>query len=128
MTATREDAIRLIQHTYYDAIDAGDMARACSALSETVDWSHAQVWAHHGFARAEPSGFGSRAEVEAFLSDRVAQLAEARITHRIETLVMEGDKGAFLGLVEGPGGETKPFFVWFEIADDRISRYTLRPL
>lgn len=33
-----------------------------------------------------------------------------------------------LGLVEGPGGETKPFFVWFEIADGKISRYTLRPL
>ena len=128
MTATREDAIRLIQHTYYDGIDAGDMARAASALAEDVDWSHAQVWAHHGFARAEPSGFRSRADVEAFLSERVDQLAEAKIRHRIDTLVMEGDKGAFLGLVEGPGGETKPFFVWFEIANGKISRYTLRPL
>jgi len=56
------------------------------------------------------------------------QLAEAKIRHRIDTLVYEDGKGAFLGLVEGPGGETKPFFVWFEIANGKISRYTLRPL
>ncbi|WP_171043067.1 nuclear transport factor 2 family protein [Maritimibacter alexandrii] len=128
MTATRDEAINLIQTTYYDGIDSGDMVRAASALAEDVDWSHAQVWAHHGFARAEPSGFSSRAEVQDFLSARVEQLAEAKIRHRIDTMVYEDGKGAFLGLVEGPGGETKPFFVWFEIADGKISRYTLRPL
>ena len=128
MTATRDEAINLIQTTYYDGIDSGDMVRAASALAEDVDWSHAQVWAHHGFARAEPSGFSSRAEVQDFLSARVEQLAEAKIRHRIDTLVYEDGKGAFLGLVEGPGGEPKPFFVWFEIANGKISRYTLRPL
>ncbi|GKY89588.1 nuclear transport factor 2 family protein [Sinisalibacter aestuarii] len=125
---TRAEAIRLIQATYYDGIDAGDMARATSALHPDVDWSHAQVWAHHGFERGEASGCRGRQAVYDLLSARVAELAQARITHRIEDMVFEDGRGAFLGYVEGPGGMRKPFMVWFELSDGLVSRYTLRPL
>ncbi|MBV7407454.1 nuclear transport factor 2 family protein [Maritimibacter sp. DP1N21-5] len=126
--STREDAIRLIQSIYYDSIDAGDMARAATALHPDIDWSHAQVWAHHDFARAEPSGFKGRQAVRDFLAARVDQLREARITHGIEDMVFENDRGAFLGNVTGPDGTTKPFMVWFALTDGLVSRYDLRPL
>ena len=126
--STRDLAYRLLQSTYYDSIDKGDMVRACSALHPDVDWTHAQVWAHHQFERAEASGFRGRQAIQDFLTARVAQLAEARITHHVDDMVIEGDKGAFLGHVAGPDGTTRPFFVWFELRDGLIGRYTLRPL
>ena len=87
--STRDNAIHLIQSTYYDGIDAGDMARAATALNPDIDWSHAQVWAHHGFVRAEPSGVKGRQAVHDFLAARVDQLREAQITHAIEDMVLE---------------------------------------
>jgi ketosteroid isomerase-like protein len=125
---SKDLAFRLLQETYYDGIDAGDMARAASALHEDVEWSHAQVWAHHGFPRGEPSTKHGRAAVEALLQARVRELAEARIRHKVRELVCDGDKGALLGYVRGEDGTEKPFMVWFELRDGRIARYLLRPL
>lgn len=126
--STKEQAYTLLQLTYYDGIDAGDMVLAASALHEDVEWSHAQVWAHHEFKRDEPSMLHGRAAVQAFLNERVTQLAEARIRHKVRELVFEENHGAFIGDVFGEDGSHKPFMVWFEIRDARISRYFLRPL
>ena len=71
--------------------------------------------------------FNGRAEVQAFLSERVDKLKEAGIRHRVRDLVCDGERGAFLAAVEGPGPE-RPFFVWFELRDGKVARYTLRPL
>ncbi|MCL7466129.1 nuclear transport factor 2 family protein [Phaeovulum sp. NW3] len=125
---TRTDVIRLVQGTYYDGIDAGDMARAVSALHPDVDWSHTQVWSHHGFERGEASGCRGRQAVFDLLSARVTELAQAQITHRIEDMIFADGRGAFLGYVEGPGGARKPFMVWFELTGGLIGRYTLRPI
>lgn len=124
----KEKAYELLQSTYYDGIDAGDMAKAASALHENVEWSHAQVWPHHGFVRGEPSTNHGRATVQAFLQERVQQLAEARIRHKVRDMVCDGNKGAILGYVRGEDGTERPFMVWFEITDGKISRYLLRPL
>ncbi len=121
-------AMTLLQSTYYDGIDAGDMAKAASALHEDVEWSHAQVWGHHEFRAGEASANHGRAEVQAFLQSRVRQLAEARIRHKVRDMAIEGNKGAILGYVRGEDGTEKQFMVWFEIRDDKIARYLLRPL
>lgn len=126
--ATKERARELFQSVYYDSVDRGDMATAVTAFHEDVDWSHAQVWAHHEFARQAPTQLRGRAAVEAFLSARTAQLAEAKIRHSVRDMVFEDDRGAFLGVVTGEDGRELPFMVWFEIRDDRIGRYVLRPL
>lgn len=124
----KDRAWELLQSTYYDGIDAGDMAKAASALHEDVEWSHAQVWPHHGFVSGEASTNHGRAEVQAFLQARVQQLAEARIRHKVRDMVIEDNKGTILGYVRGEDGTERPFMVWFEIRDDRLSRYLLRPL
>ena len=126
--STKEQAYTLLQLTYYDGIDEGDMALAASALHPDVEWSHQQVWAHHEFERGEPSTLHGRDAVQEFLAARVRQLAEARIRHKIRELVFEENHGAFIGDVFGEDGSHKPFMVWFEIRDDRVSRYLLRPL
>jgi ketosteroid isomerase-like protein len=126
--ATRERALELLQATYYDSIDRGDMATAAAAMHEDVLWTHVQVWEHHGYRRESgASELRGRAAVEAFLAERRQKLAEAGIRHKLRDLVLEGDKGAFIGAVEGPGPD-KLFLVWFEIKDDRIWRYHLRPM
>ena len=124
----RELALDLIQGTYYDSIDRGDMARAVSALHEDIEWSHVQVWEHHDYRRRDvPTRLHGRAEVEAFLAERIDKLKEAGIRHRVRDLVCDGTRGAFLAAVEGPGPD-RPFFVWFELRDGKVARYTLRPL
>ncbi|MBI1181124.1 MAG: hypothetical protein GC201_11240 [Alphaproteobacteria bacterium] len=126
--SAKQLAYELLQSTYYDGIDAGDMAKAASALHEEVEWSHAQVWAHHEFERGEPSALHGRRAVQDFLGARVGQLAQARIRHKVRDMACEGDKGAILGYVRGPDGTEKDFMVWFEIRDGKIARYVLRPL
>lgn len=126
--ATRELAYRLLQQTYYDSVDRGDMDAAASALHEDIEWSHAQVWAHHDFQRGEPSMKRGREAVRAYLAARKEKLAEARIQHKVRDLVVDGNRGAMLGFVLGPDGSEKPFMVWFEIRDEKIARYLLRPV
>jgi ketosteroid isomerase-like protein len=124
----RELALSLLQQTYYDGVDAGDMARATSALHEDIEWSHAQVWAHHEFAAGKPTRMQGRAAIREFLEARREQLAAAGIRHAVVDLVIDGGRGAFLGQVTGPDGTRKPFMVWFELRDGLIGRYLLRPL
>jgi len=124
----RELALKLLQGTYYDGVDQGDMALATSALHQDIDWSHAQVWSHHGFAAGTPTQMRGRAAIRAFLEARREQLAAAGIRHRVDDLVINDGRGAFIGHVLGPNGEKKPFMVWFELRDGLIGRYWLRPL
>ena len=122
----REHAYHLFRNVYYAGIDRGDMRAATAALHPDVDWSHAQVWAHHEFARGHAQQLRGREVVHDFLQARVVQLREACITHHVRELIIDGHRGAFLGAVEGPGAE-KQFMVWFELRDDMIGRYLLRP-
>ncbi len=123
----KSQARHLFQTIYYGHVDQGDMDTAVMAFHPDVEWSHAQVWAHHGFARGEPTQLHGRDSVHAFLAARVAELKDAGITHHVREMVMEGDKGAFIGAVEGPGPD-RAFMVWFEVKDKLVSRYVLRPL
>ena len=126
--STAERAHELFERIYYGNIDRGDMASAVTALHPQIEWSHQQVWAHHGFARGAPELLQGRVAVERFLSARVEQLREARIRHHVRDLVFERDRGAFLGAVDGPDGRSLGFIVWFELRDDLVKRYVLRPI
>jgi len=126
--STAERAYELFEKIYYGNIDRGDMAGAATALHPEIEWSHQQVWAHHEFARGAPERLQGRTAVEQFLAARVGQLREARIRHHVRDMVFERNRGAFLGAVDGPDGRTLGFMVWFELRDDLVSRYLLRPL
>jgi hypothetical protein len=123
-----ELAHRLLQLTYYDAVDKGDMATAASALHEDVEWSHQQVWAHHGFSRGNPSQLRGRTAVHDLLLARRSQLAAANIRHRVRNLICDGNVGALIGYVLGPDSSEQPFMVWFELRDEKIAKYILRPI
>lgn len=125
---TRQLAYDLFENSYYANVDRGDMAAAASIFDDEVEWSHAQVWAHHGFERGTPVVKHGRAAVEAYLSERVDQLKEARIVHHVRDMVFEDDRGAFLGSVDGSDGRSLPFMVWFAMSNERVARYLLRPL
>lgn len=127
MTDNKELAFHLFQNVYYANVDRGDMTAATEAFHPEVDWSHAQVWAHHEFARGNAHRLHGRDTVRGFLAARVQQLREAQITHHVSDLIIEGDKGAFIGTVIGPDAQ-KSFMVWFELRDGLIGRYVLRPL
>jgi hypothetical protein len=126
--STAERAYELFETIYYGNIDRGEMAAAATALHPEIDWSHQQVWAHHGFARGTPQSLRGRTAVQRFLEARVEELREARIRHHVRDLVFERDRGAFLGAVDGPDSRSLGFVVWFELRDDLVGRYVLRPI
>lgn len=126
--ATAERAYELFEQVYYGNIDRCEMDAAAGALHPDVEWSHQQVWAHHEFARGAPQELRGRTAVRDYLAARVAQLREARIHHHVRELVFDRDRGAFLGAVDGPDGRSLPFMVWFELRDDLVKKYLLRPL
>ena len=126
LMSDRTLARKLLQEIYYDAIDAGDMSTACTALHPDVDWSHSQVWPH---GKAERSGartvLHGRAAVEAFLTGRKQLLSEPRVHHKLGDFVMEGAAGAARSYVEDGSGVILPFTLWFEIRGALIYRYAV---
>ncbi len=128
--STAERAYELFEHLYYGHIDRCEMARAAEALHPEIEWSHQQVWAHHEFQRGAPQELHGSDAVREYLAARVPQLREARIRHHVRDMVFDAqrDRGAFLGAVDGPDGRSLPFMVWFELRDDRVKKYVLRPL
>ncbi len=123
-----ELAYQLLQLTYYDSVDKGDMEMAASALHEDVEWSHQQVWAHHGFPRGNPSQLRGRTAIRDLLLARRSELTAAKIRHRVRDLICDGKVGALIGYVLGPDSSEQPFMVWFELRDEKIGKYILRPI
>jgi hypothetical protein len=124
---TKAAVLALFQNTYYDAIDSSDMAAAVTALHEDVEFNHVQVWQRTDLELGATAIHG-RAAVHDFLEGAKAKLSEAKIRHRIQELVLDGDHGAFTAAVEGEDGEAAPFLVWFELRDGLIGRYVVRPI
>ena len=127
---SKQRAYELFQLTYYDSIDKGDIPGAVSALHNDVVWWHAQVWKRHEFGLPASEKLEGRAAVEGLLDGLRENLGKAGIRHRIRDMAFEpdNDKGAFLGAVVGDDGTEAPFLAWFELKDDRIYRYIVRPL
>ena len=125
--STQELAMSLFQDIYYDSKDRGDIKRAVSAFHPHVEWSHAQIWAHHEYSQGARMELKSRAELEALLLEREDKMAEENIRHKVRRMVCEDNVGAFLGAIEGKDRQAD-FMVWFELKDDLISRYIARPL
>jgi len=97
----RELGLLLFQHTYYDSIDRGDMATAVTALREDIEWSHVQVWEHHDYRRRDvPTRLHGRAEVQAFLAERIDKLREAGVKIERRGAAMIAKRGPKLSPVD----------------------------
>lgn len=127
--ADKATALRLFQDDYYAAVDSGRMKEAMVAFTDDVEWTHAQVWGPRDpQAPNRPTWLRGKREIEEFLVARKDNLARANIRHHVQEMIFENDKGAFIGYVQGGDGQKSHFMVWFEIRDDKIARYLLRPL
>lgn len=125
---SKERVWEMFQRTYFDSIDSGRMAEAVSIFHEDVEWIHTQVWEHDDYRRTKGSDrLKGRKEVEALLSERSESMGRAGIRHLVRDLVFDGHKGAFIGTVQGPDQEL-PLIAWFEIEDEKVSRYIVTPL
>lgn len=124
----KDQVWEMFQKVYFDSVDSGDMERAASIFHEDVEWIHTQVWEHDDYRRSKGSDkLRGRKEVEALLSKRKQEMKRAEIRHVVDDLVLEGNRGAWIGRVEGPGTPL-PMIAWFEIKDDKVYRYTITPL
>ena len=125
---SKDQVLEMFQKVYFDSIDRGEMTKAVSIFHEDVEWTHTQVWEHDQYQRSKGSDrLKGRKAVEALLKERTTALAGVKIRHVVRDLVFEGNRGAFIGHVEGPGKQL-PLVAWFETKDDKIFRYTITPL
>lgn len=122
-----EDLYRLLQGTYFDAIDAGEPATAARALHEDVEWSHRQVWEHDGHGSDTVDTLVGRESVVAFLASRIEEMQAIGIEHEVKVAICEGTTGAFTASVVGPDGRRQPFLGWVELADALVSTYRVTP-
>ena len=127
MTMTSKTLRSLLQQTYFDAIDQQDAGRAVQAFTEDVEWSHYQVWEHHGHVRNRADIFYDRSALRDFLAGRMAEMREEGIRHLVTHVITEGDEGAFRAKVQGTKGESMHFFGWVELAEGKISKYIVGP-
>ena len=127
MTMTSDQLQTRLQQTYFDAIDQQNASRAVQAFTEDVEWSHYQVWEHHGHARNRADVFHGRSALRDFLAGRMAEMQEEGIRHLVTHVITEGDEGAFRAKVQGTNGESMHFFGWVELAEGRISKYIVGP-
>jgi hypothetical protein len=125
---SRDEVWNMFQKIYFDSIDKGDMTKAVTIFHDDVEWIHTQVWEHDGYRRDKGSDrLKGRHEAEALLKGRKVDLRRQGVRHLLKDLVLEGNRGAFIGHVKGPGKEL-PLIAWFEIKDDKIYRYIVTPL
>jgi ketosteroid isomerase-like protein len=127
MSMTSKQLRALLQKNYFDAIDQRDAGHAVQAFTEDVEWSHYQVWEHHGHMRNRADVFHGRTEVREFLAGRIAEMQEEGIRHLVTHVITEGDEGAFRAKVQGTTGESMHFFGWVELTEGRISKYIVGP-
>jgi len=127
MKTTQTQLQALLQNTYFNSIDQGDADRAVQAFTDDVEWSHYQVWEHHGHMRNRADVFKGRQEVRDFLAARIADMQVEGIRHQVSRVIVEGSEGAFRAEVVGVTGKNMRFFGWLELSDGRISKYIVAP-
>lgn len=127
MSMTSEDLRTLLQQTYFDAIDQQNAGAAVQAFTEDVEWSHYQVWEHHGHVRNRADVFHDRSGLQDFLTGRLAEMQEEGIRHLVTHAITEGDEGAFRAKVQGTTGESMHFFGWVELSEGKIRKYIVGP-
>ena len=122
-----EKALHLLQTIYFDNIDSGNADLAVRAMHKDVVWVHTQVWEHDGHNRDSPDTLNGRAELRAFLAERIPEMQREGIEHKVQKVVTDGENGAFQAQVVGPNGDAKDFFGWIELRDGKIGNYRVFP-
>lgn len=117
----------LLQNTYFDNIDGARPAEAVDAFTADVHWQHTQVWAHDGHDSRRTDRLRGREVLRDFLAARVKQMQVIRIRHKVDEVIVSGDRGAFRARVVGPDGTSKGFLGWVELRDGLLQSYIVVP-
>ena len=126
-STSKEELFDLLQHTYFDGVDTANADQAAEAMHEEVEWIHTQVWEHDGHDSSTTDTLNGREAVREFLANRIGEMQVEGIEHKVDTVVTDGDSGAFRANVVGADGSKVPFFGWVEIRDGKISSYRVFP-
>lgn len=123
----KQDLYTLLQQRYFDNIDTANPAGAVAAFVPDAHWQHTQVWPHDGHDARTTDRLEGREALLAFLTDRVVQMQRIRIRHRVDEVILSGDRGAFRARVEGPDGRSLGFLGWVELRGGLLQRYLVVP-
>lgn len=124
---TEQKLHTLLQVTYFDNIDNANPAGAVAAFTAGAHWQHTQVWPHDGHDSRQTDRLQGRENLLAFLRARVPQMQVIQITHRVDEVIVNGDRGAFRARVMGPDGQTRGFLGWVELKDNLLQSYRVVP-
>ncbi len=62
-----------------------------------------------------------------FMQARVKEMQVIKIRHRVDEVIVTGDRGAFRACVLDPSGRSLNFLGWVELRDGLIQRYVVVP-
>ena len=124
---TAEELRAHLQHTYFDNVDTANPEGAVLAFTPDMHWQHTQVWAHDGHDSRHTDRLQGRAALLDFMQARVKEMQVIKIRHRVDEVIVTGDRGAFRASVLGPEGRRLGFLGWVELCDGLIQRYIVVP-
>lgn len=124
---TSEELYDHLQHTYFDNVDAANPAGAVLAFTPDMHWQHTQVWAHDGHDSRRTDRLYGRNALLDFMEARVKEMQIIQIRHRVDEVIVTGDRGAFRASVLDPTGRTLGFLGWVEMRNGLIQRYIVVP-
>ena len=124
---TENELHKLLQSTYFDNVDSGNAPAAVCAFAPDAKWQHTQVWAHDGHDSRHTDRLEGREALVAFLAARVPQMQVIQIRHRVDEVIMSGDRGAFRARVIGPDGSSRGFLGWVTIREGLLQSYIVVP-
>ncbi|WP_027948803.1 nuclear transport factor 2 family protein [Haliea salexigens] len=124
---TPEELHAHLQHVYFDNVDTANPAGAVLAFTRDMHWQHTQVWPHDGHDSRHTDHLHGRAALLEFMQTRVKEMQVIRIRHRVDEVIVQGDRGAFRASVLDPSGRSLGFLGWIELSDGLIHRYLVVP-
>jgi hypothetical protein len=116
-----------LQHKYFDNVDTANPADAVLAFTPDMHWQHTQVWAHDGHDSRHTDRLQGRDALLDFMQARVKEMQVIKIRHRVDEVIVNGDRGAFRASVLGPTGRRLGFMGWVELRDGLIQSYIVVP-
>ena len=121
------DYFKLLQYSWFNSIDEGDLVSASEVLHEHAEIKHYRVWTgDHN--QAEPFELISgKSNILLWLRQQEPRLIAAGRRHLVKTILVGNHEFAFRAETLAEQQQSACFIGWIKLRDQLIYRYTVVP-
>ena len=122
-----EEYFRLLQHSWFDSIDGGDLVSASEVLHEHAEIKHYRVWTGDQ-NQAEPFELISgKSNILLWLQQQRTRLIASGRKHLVKTVLVGNHEFSFRAETIAGQQQSACFIGWIKLRDQLIYRYTVVP-